>query len=157
MRHFNCLKGTMTASALTKWLGMAAIACLLTSCAALDSAVGSYESPGPIVGIAKGIESAGGPWSIFGTLALGGISIYQGARGLSNQKKAKVALEGFKSVVAGLDKALDGGLKGGATKDEIYSAIQDMLLERIQRPEDRQVVVDLIAAIKARQRVPDGV
>jgi len=117
---------------------------MLTSCAMLDKAVGTYEKPGPVENFVDGVGglATGTPLApITAGLSLL-INLYQAVRG----KKYRQAAEG---VVLGIDIALEAGSKADVSKAELYDAIRGAIKEVA---DDASAVERIIAAIKAKER-----
>lgn len=125
----------------------------ISGCSVIDSLTGVYHNDdgtisidpkGGIVGKASSTANGFPGWvGLAGTLL--------GLAGTAYQRvRSKRYAEGLRSVVQGIDLALEKGTKIAVSKEELYHALQKKLSEVCQNPE---LVRELITKAKSDSRV----
>lgn len=129
---------------------------LFAGCSVIDSLTGVERAQngevivrpdGGLGGTIGRVTSSSGGWlGLAGSLLASAVAAYQ-----SYRKKQYV--QSITAVVAGVDRAMQGGAKTSVSKEELYAALLSTKNEIMSNP---QVLTQIVAGIKAQLRAKEG-
>ena len=126
---------------------------ILAGCAILDSLsginpLGEDTGPGPLDSILRTVESVPGGYGGIASGILGALAIYKTIRTRQLGKKKVQFEEAATLVIAGIDNALKNGKRAKISKDELYSAVNDLKAQS----KNPLFLTELVAAVKETNR-----